>query len=195
MTTNPAGTAPSSENSSATRTPLLRREYLLPFILLTSCFAAWGVANNMTDPLVRTFSRIFTMSTFQSSLVQFSFYGAYFCLAIPAAILIKRYTYKTGVLVGLGLFIVGALLFFPASRLMEFNFFLMAIFILAGGLSVLETSCNPYIIAMGDEQTATRRLNLAQAFNPVGAVLGTMLAGFLILPKINPLTDEERAVL
>ncbi len=191
MTTDPAGTTPSSEK----RVPLLRREYLLPFILLTICFPAWAVANNMTDPLVRTFSRIFTMSTFQSSLVQFSFYGAYFCLAIPAAILIKRYTYKTGVLVGLGLFIVGALLFFPASRLMEFNFFLMAIFVLAGGLSVLETSCNPYIIAMGDEKTATRRLNLAQAFNPVGAVLGTMLAGFLILPKINPLTDAERAVL
>ncbi len=191
MTTNSTGTRASSE----TRPPLLRREYLLPFILLTICFPAWAVANNMTDPLVRTFSRIFTMSTFQSSLVQFSFYGAYFCLAIPAAILIKRYTYKTGVLVGLGLFIVGALLFFPASRLMEFNFFLMAIFVLASGLSVLETSCNPYIIAMGDEKTATRRLNLAQAFNPVGAVLGAMLAGFFILPKINPLTDAERALL
>ncbi len=135
------------------------------------------------------------MSTFQSSLVQFSFYGAYFCLAIPAAILIKRTTYKTGVLVGLGLFILGAFLFFPASRMMEFNFFLMAIFVLASGLSILETSCNPYILAMGDEESATRRLNFAQAFNPVGSVIGTMLAGFLILPKINPLSDAERAML
>jgi MFS transporter, FHS family, L-fucose permease len=168
---------------------------LLPFILLTTCFAAWGLANNMTDPLVKVFGRVWTMTALQSSLLQFSFYGAYFCLALPAAIIIKRTTYKTGVLVGLGLFAVGALLFFPASKTMVFNHFLVAVFVLAGGLSILETSCNPYIIALGPEETGTRRLNLAQSFNPVGSVMGTMLAGFLILPKVNPATDVERAAM
>jgi FHS family L-fucose permease-like MFS transporter len=174
---------------------LIPGQYLLPFILLTTCFAAWGLANNMTDPLVKVFSRIFTMSALQSSLVQFSFYGAYFCLALPAAILIKRFSYKTGVLVGLGLFVAGSLLFYPASRTMEFNHFLMAIFILAGGLSILETACNPYIIALGAQETATRRLNFAQAFNPVGSNLGTLLAALLILPRVNPATDAERAAM
>jgi FHS family L-fucose permease-like MFS transporter len=174
---------------------LIPRAYLLPFVLLTTCFAAWGLANNMTDPLVKAFSRIFTMSALQSSLVQFSFYGAYFVLALPAAVIIKRYSYKTGVLAGLGLFAAGSLLFLPASRTMEFNHFLMAIFVLAGGLSILETSCNPFIIALGPEATATRRLNLAQSFNPVGSVVGTMLAGFLILPNINVATDTERAAM
>lgn len=172
--------------------PLVPPAYLLPFVLLTTCFAAWGLANNMTDPLVKVFSRIFTMSALQSSLVQFSFYGAYFCLALPAAIVIKRYGYKTGVLVGLGLFAIGSLLFFPASRTMQFAHFLMAIFILAGGLSILETSCNPYIIALGPAVTATRRLNLAQSFNPVGSVVGSMLAGFVILPSLHPVRDAAR---
>lgn len=176
-------------------TPTIPRAHLAAFILLTSCFALWGLANNMTDPLVKVFSRIFTMSTFQSSLVQFSFYGAYFCLALPAALLIKRTSYKTGVLVGLGLFAVGALLFLPASYTMEFNSFLLAIFVLASGLSILETSCNPYILSLGDEATATRRLNLAQSFNPVGSVAGTMLAGFLILPKVHPASETARAIM
>jgi FHS family L-fucose permease-like MFS transporter len=147
----------------------------------------------MTDPLVRAFKGIFTdMSNFQSALVQFSFYGAYFCLALPAAFIIKRFSYKTGVLVGLGLFVLGSFLFYPASRSMQFGYFLMAIFILAGGLSILETSCNPYVIALGPEETGTRRLNLAQSFNPVGSVMGMMLAGFLILPRMNPATAAER---
>lgn len=175
------------------RPALVPPQYLLAFILLTTCFAAWGLANNMTDPLVRAFKGIFTdMSNVQSALVQFSFYGAYFVLALPAAFIIKRFSYKTGVLVGLGLFAVGSLLFFPASKAMQFGFFLFAIFVLAGGLSILETSCNPYIIAMGPEETGTRRLNLAQSFNPVGSVVGMMLAGFLILPRMNPATEAER---
>ena len=178
-----------------TQAPLVPKPYLLPFVLLTTCFAAWGLANNMTDPLVKVFSRIFTMSALQSSLVQFSFYGAYFCLALPAAIIIKRYGYKTGVLVGLGLFAVGSLLFYPASRTMQFAHFLMAIFVLAGGLSILETSCNPYIIALGPPDTATRRLNLAQSFNPVGSVIGSMLAGFVILPSLHPFGNVARSAL
>lgn len=183
------------KSASSTKAPFLPPGTLLPFILLTTCFAAWGLANNMTDPLVKVFSRVFSMSTLQSSLVQFSFYGAYFCLAIPAALIIKRFTYKTGVLLGLGLFVLGSFLFYPASLSMKYGSFLAAIFVLAGGLSILETSCNPFICALGPEDSATRRLNLAQAFNPVGSNIGIVLAAWLILPKIHPLSDAERAAM
>lgn len=175
--------------------PVVPRQYLLAFILLTTCFAAWGAANNMTDPLVKVFSRIFSMTNLQGALVQFSFYGAYFCLALPAALIIKRFSYKTGVLVGLGLFIIGALLFYPASQSMTYIHFLLAIYILASGLSILETSCNPYIISLGDPRTATQRLNLAQSFNPIGSNIGVFLAATFILSKVNPATDAEREVL
>ncbi|MEW4453842.1 hypothetical protein AB1L30_14300 [Bremerella sp. JC817] len=110
----------------------------------------------MTDPLVKVFSRVFTMTNLQASLVQFCFYGAYFCLAIPAALIIKRFTYKTGVLVGLGLFVLGSFLFYPASLSMQLGSFLAAIFVLASGLSILETSCNPYVCALGPDDTATK---------------------------------------
>ena len=175
------------------RAPLVSRETLLPFILLTICFAAWGVAANMTDPLVKVFSKIFTMSSLQSALVQFAYYGAYFCLAIPAAFINKWFSYKTGVLTGLGCAAAGAFLFYPASQTMTYGFFLLALFVLAGGLSILETSANPYVMAMGCEQSATRRLNLAQAFNPVGTNLGVFLAATLILPNLNQASAEQRA--
>tara|TARA_Y100001960_G_scaffold84601_1_gene90423 strand:+ start:1866 stop:3200 length:1335 start_codon:yes stop_codon:yes gene_type:complete len=175
------------------RAPLVSRETLLPFILLTICFAAWGVAANMTDPLVKVFSKIFTMSSLQSALVQFAYYGAYFCLAIPAAFINKWFSYKTGVLTGLGCAAAGAFLFYPASQTMTYGFFLLALFVLAGGLSILETSANPYVMAMGCEQSATRRLNLAQAFNPVGTNLGVFLAATLILPNLNQASADQRA--
>jgi MFS transporter, FHS family, L-fucose permease len=182
-----------SATPSSHRVSIIPREVLLPFILLTTCFAAWGLANNMTDPLVSAFKGIFTgMSNFESALVQFSFYGSYFVLALPAAFLIKRFSYKTGVLTGLGLFALGSLLFYPASQAMQFGYFLVAIFVLAGGLSILETACNPYIIALGPEETATQRLNVAQSFNPVGSIVGMMMAGFLILPKMNPIPEAQR---
>lgn len=165
----------------------------LAFMLLITCFAAWGVAANMTDPLVKVFSKIFTMSTFESALVQFAYYGAYFCLALPAAFINARYSYKAGVLTGLGLAILGAFAFYPASVSMTYGFFLLALFILAAGLSILETSANPFVMAMGPEGSATRRLNLAQAFNPVGTNIGVFLAATLILPNLNPATAEQRA--
>ena len=174
------------------KAPLVSRDMLLPFILLTVCFAAWGTAANMTDPLVKVFSKIFTMSSLQSALVQFSYYGAYFCLAIPAAFINKRFSYKTGVLTGLGCAIIGAFMFYPASQMMTYGFFLAALFILAGGLSILETSANPYVMRMGSEVTATRRLNFAQSFNPVGTNLGVFLAATLILPQLNQATADER---
>ncbi|WP_138473279.1 L-fucose:H+ symporter permease [Poseidonocella sp. HB161398] len=165
----------------------------LPFLLVVTCFAAWGVAANMTDPLVQVFSRIFSMSTLQASLVQFAYYGAYFCLALPAAFITRRFSYKTGLLTGLGCAILGAVMFYPASLAMTYGTFLAALFLLAGGLSILETSANPFVIALGPEETATRRLNLAQAFNPVGTNIGVFLSAALILPHLDPATAEDRA--
>jgi FHS family L-fucose permease-like MFS transporter len=164
--------------------------FTVPFILLIACFAAWGSAANLTDVLVGVFRHIFTMSNFQSALVQFAYYGAYFALAIPAALINKRYGYKTGVLTGLGLATIGGLLFIPASQLLAYGFFLVALFVLAAGLSILETSANPFVIAMGPEISATQRLNLAQAFNPVGANIGVLLGAVLILPNITSEADK-----
>lgn len=174
------------------KSPFVYREMRLVFVLLVFCFAAWGVAANMTDPLVKVFSKIFTMSTLQSALVQFAYYGAYFCLALPAAFINRRFSYKTGVLTGLGLATVGAFSFYPASQAMEYHYFLAALFILAAGLSVLETSANPFVMTLGPSHNATRRLNLAQAFNPVGTNLGVFLAATLILPKLHHASADER---
>ena len=168
---------------------------LLPFILITSLFMMWGLANNMTDTLLAAFKRIMSMSDFQTSWIQIAFYGSYFCLALPAAILIKKFTYKTGVLLGLGLFIAGALLFYPASLSMAYTHFLLALFILAGGLSILETAANPYIISMGPEENSTRRLNLAQSFNPIGSIIGVFLSKVFILSQLNVASAEVRATL
>lgn len=146
----------------------------------------WGLSNNMTDPLVKAFLKIFPeLSTAQTALIQNAFYGAYFVLAIPGAVIARVYGYKTGVLVGLGVYILGGLLFYPASLMLQFSPFLLAFFVLAGGLSILETNANPYIISMGPEETATRRLNLAQSFNPVGSLIGLFLCKFAILTKLE----------
>ena len=158
---------------------------ILPFALITFCFALWGFANDITNPMVAAFRKIFLMSNFQGSLVQFAFYGGYFAMAFPAALFIKKYTYKSGILVGLGLYATGALLFIPASWLGMFGPFLLAYFILTCGLSFLETSANPYILSMGDEATATRRLNLAQAFNPLGSLLGMWTAKEMIVARLD----------
>ena len=157
----------------------------IPFVLLILCFAAWGAAANLTDVLVGVFRSIFDMSNAQAALVQFAYYGAYFTLAIPAALINRRFGYKAGVLSGLGLAAVGGLLFIPAGEILVYEFFLLALFVLAAGLSILETSANPFVIAMGPEGSATQRLNLAQAFNPVGANIGVLLGAVLILPDIT----------
>ena len=168
---------------------------LIPFILVTLLFPLWGFANDITNPMVKAFSRILQMSNFQGSLVQFAFYGGYFAMAFPAALFIKRYSYKAGILVGLGLYATGALLFIPGSMMMVFWPFLVAYFILTCGLSFLETSANPYILSMGSEETATRRLNLAQSFNPMGSLLGMFVAQQFILARLNPASAAERAAM
>lgn len=172
--------------SESKKHPIIPRNILLPFILLATCFAMWGLSNNMTDPLVKAFLKIFPELSFaQTALIQNAFYGAYFVLAIPGAVLARKYGYKAGVLVGLGIYILGGLLFYPASLMLQFSPFLIAFFVLAGGLSILETNANPYIIAMGPEETATQRLNLAQSFNPVGSLVGLFLCKFAILTKLE----------
>ncbi len=171
------------------------RALVIPFVLITLCFALWGFANDITNPMVKAFSRILMMSNFEGSLVQFAFYGGYFAMAFPAALFVKRFSYKAGILVGLGLYAAGALLFIPASLSMIFWPFLLAYFILTCGLSFLETSANPYILSMGPEETATRRLNLAQAFNPMGSLLGMFTAQQLILARLNPASAVERAAM
>lgn len=175
--------------------PVIPKKILWPFILLTSCFAWWGLANNMTDTLLAAFKKIMSMTDARTAWIQMAFYGSYFCWALPAAIYIKKFTYKSGVLLGLGLFAVGALLFYPASLTMNYFHFLIALYILAGGLSILETSSNPYIFAMGPEETGTRRLNFSQSFNPIGSMIGILLSKLFILSHLNPASAAERAAM
>ena len=169
--------------------------YLFPFILITMCFALWGFANDITNPMVKAFSKIFRMSVTDGALVQVAFYGGYFAMAFPAAMFIRKYTYKAGVLLGLGLYALGTLAFFPAKLTGDYHPFLLAYFVMTCGLSFLETSCNPYILSMGTEETATRRLNLAQAFNPIGSLMGMYVAMNFIQNKLNPMDTAERAQL
>ena len=169
--------------------------FVLPFILITSCFALWGFANDITNPMVKAFSKIFRMSVTDGALVQVAFYGGYFAMAFPAAMFIRKYSYKAGILLGLGLYAIGAFLFWPAKEIGEYYCFLIAYFILTCGLSFLETSANPYILSMGTEETATRRLNLAQSFNPIGSLLGMFVAMNFIQAKLNPMDSEARALL
>ena len=171
------------------------KKYLVPFILVTFCFALWGFANDVTNPMVKAFSKIFRMSVTEGALVQVAFYGGYFAMAFPAALFIRKYSYKAGVLMGLGLYATGALLFFPSKAIGIYGCFLIAYFIMTCGLSFLETSCNPYILSMGEPETATRRLNLAQCFNPCGLIIGMFVAMNFIQAKLNPLSSDERALL
>lgn len=169
--------------------------YVVPFILITSCFALWGFANDITNPMVKAFSKIFRMSVADGTLVQVAFYGGYFAMAFPAAMFIRKYSYKAGVMMGLGLYALGAFLFFPAKMTGSYYPFLVAYFILTCGLSFLETSSNPYILSMGTEETATRRLNMAQAFNPIGSLLGMYVAMNFIQSRLNPMDTEGRSKL
>lgn len=174
-------------------TPVVPRKYRAAFFMLVSCFALWGLLNNMTDNLVPAFQRIFTMDQSRAGLVQVAFYGAYAVLAIFASILIKEFSYRVGVLIGLGIYIIGALMYIPACVAQDFNIYFIAIFVVASGCSLLETTCNPYVLSLGPDKTAVRRLNFAQAFNPVGSMVGIVLAQQLILSNLNEATAEERA--
>ena len=168
-----------------TKAIVVDKKILVPFILITSLFALWGFANDLTNPMVAAFQTVMEISNAKAAMVQFAFYGGYATMAIPAALIIKRYSYKTGIIIGLALYAVGALLFFPAAQYEIFGFFLMSLYILTFGLAFLETTANPYILSMGDPATATRRLNLAQSFNPMGSILGMFVASKLILSSLE----------
>lgn len=184
MTMTTSTEIPKSDISN-TEIPVVSKEYLLPFIIITSLFALWGFANDITNPMVAAFGTVMEISTAKAALVQLAFYGGYATMAIPAALFVRKYSYKSGILLGLGLYATGALLFYPAASLEVFGFFLASLYILTFGLAFLETTANPYILSMGDEQTATRRLNLAQAFNPIGSLLGMFVASKFILVALD----------
>ena len=164
---------------------MIDKRHAVPFALVTSMFLLWGLANNMTDTLLAAFKRIMSMSDTQTSLIQFAFYGSYFCFALPAALFIRRRSFKSGIILGLLLYAAGAMLFLPAARVASYGFYLVAIYVMAGGCSVLETTANPYVMSMGDPRTATRRLNIAQSFNPVGSILGILMSKYFILDDIS----------
>lgn len=169
------------------------KRYRLPFLLVSLLFLVWGMANNMNDTLLAAFKRIMSMSDVQTSLVQFSFYGAYFCFALPAALFIRRYSYKSGILLGLAMYAAGTMLFYPAGQAASYAFYLFAIYIMAAGCAVLETTANPYILSMGPQESATRRLNIAQTFNPVGAICGILISRHFILGELNAADAAERS--
>lgn len=173
------------------RQPLVPKKYLIPFILITILFALWGFANDITNPMVAAFQTIMEISAAKASMVQFAFYGGYATMAIPAALFIRRYSYKSSILLGLGLYAVGAFLFIPAATLQEFSFFCVSLYILTFGLAFLETTANPYILSLGAPETATRRLNFSQSFNPMGSLLGMSVASLIVLP--NLLSDKRNA--
>ncbi len=171
--------------------PLVSKKYLIPFILITSLFALWGFANDITNPMVAAFQTLMELSAAKASLIQFAFYGGYATMAIPAALFIRKYSYKSGILLGLGLYAFGAFLFMPAAAYENFTFFCLSLYILTFGLAFLETTANPFILSLGDKDTSTRRLNMAQAFNPVGSLSGMAVASFIVLP--NLISDKRDA--
>jgi len=186
--------------------PVVRKDLLLPFIIITSIFALWGIANDLTNPMVSAFKKIMPeLSNVQASLVQFAFYFGYFFMAIPAALFIRKYSYKSGILLGLILYAMGTFLFYPAAIYEEYNYFLISLWVITCGLAFLETTSNPLILSLGDKETATRRLNLAQAFNPIGSLTGMIIAQVFVISAIrsddfttkayNALSSEELATI
>ena len=171
--------------------PLVEKKYLFTFILITSLFALWGFANDLTNPMVAAFQTVMELSAAKASMVQFAFYGGYATMAVPAALFIRKHTYKHGVLLGLALYAIGAFLFIPAAQYQQFSFFCVSLYILTFGLAFLETTANPFILSLGEKETSTRRLNLAQAFNPVGSLSGMAVASFIVLPQL--LSDKRDA--
>ena len=164
---------------------IVPKKLIIPFILITSMFALWGFANSVTDPMVQAFKKVLELSNSQAAWVQMAFYGGYFCMALPAAFFVRKFSYKTGILIGLFLYALGAILFYPAAITEQFWFFCLGLYILTFGLAFLETTANPYILSMGKKETATQRLNLAQIFNPVGSIAGLFVAQQFILKKLQ----------
>ena len=164
---------------------LVERKYLVTFILVTTLFALWGFANDITNPMVAAFQTVMEISATKASMVQFAFYGGYATMAIPAALFVRKYSYKKGILLGLALYAIGAFLFIPAAEFQEFSYFCISLYILTFGLAFLETTANPFILSLGNSKTATRRLNLSQAFNPMGSLCGMFVASNIVLASLE----------
>jgi FHS family L-fucose permease-like MFS transporter len=186
--------------------PVVAKEFIFPFIMITSLFALWGIANDLTNPMVSAFKKVMPeLSNVQASLVQFAFYFGYFFMALPAALFIRKYNYKSGIILGLSLYAIGAFMFYPAAKYEEFNYFLISLWVITCGLAFLETTSNPLILSLGDKETATQRLNLAQAFNPIGSMTGMIIAQVFVIDALhsdnyteaayNALSSEELAVI
>ena len=175
----------------AKRGRLIEKKYLVTFVLITSLFALWGFANDITNPMVAAFQTVMEISAAKASMVQFAFYGGYATMAIPAALFIRRYSYKSGILLGLALYATGAFLFIPAAAFQNFWYFCISLYILTFGLAFLETTANPFILSLGSKETSTRRLNLAQAFNPMGSLCGMAVASLIVLPSL--ISDKRDA--
>lgn len=173
---------------------LVERKYLVTFILVTTLFALWGFANDITNPMVAAFQTVMEISAAKASMVQFAFYGGYATMAIPAALFVRRYSYKKGILLGLALYAIGAFLFIPAAEFQEFSYFCISLYILTFGLAFLETTANPFILSLGDPKTATRRLNLSQAFNPMGSLCGMFVASNIVLASLESDSPSVREV-
>lgn len=172
--------------TNKTKIPIVSKDLLFPFIIITSLFALWGIANDLTNPMVSAFKKVMPeLSNIQASLVQFAFYFGYFFMALPAALFIRKFSYKSGILLGLTLYAIGAFLFYPAAKYEEYNYFLISLWVITCGLAFLETTANPLILALGDKRTATQRLNLAQAFNPVGSLTGMIIAQVFVLGALR----------
>ncbi len=178
-------------NPTANGQHLVNKQYLVPFIAITTLFALWGFANDITNPMVAAFQTLMELPAAKASLIQFAFYGGYATMAIPAALFIRKYSYKSGILLGLALYAIGALLFIPAAAQQSFTFFCFSLYILTFGLAFLETTANPFILSLGNKENATRRLNLAQAFNPMGSLAGMAVASMVVFP--NLLSDKRHA--
>jgi MFS transporter, FHS family, L-fucose permease len=178
--------------ASHIKQPIVPKQYILTFILTTCCFSLWGFANDFTNPLVKVFEQVFIITTAQASWLQFAFYTGYFCMAIPAVMFIRKFSYKAAIMLGLGLYAAGALITIPASLTAQFALFCLASYVITYGLAFLETACNPYILAMGPVETATQRLNLAQAFNPCGSIIGMMVASMVLAPNLEVTKIREQ---
>ncbi len=180
--------------NTTSKTPVVRKELLFPFIIITSLFALWGIANDLTNPMVSAFKKVMPeLSNVQASLVQFAFYFGYFFMALPAALFIRKQSYKSGIILGLSLYAIGAFLFYPAAAYEEFTYFLVSLWIITCGLAFLETTSNPLILSLGDKETATQRLNLAQAFNPIGSLMGMIVAQQFVISALRSDDYSEAA--
>ena len=165
--------------------PVVSKELLLPFILVTFLFFLWGFPNDLTNPMVEVFKNVLNISNVRASYVQLAFYGGYATMAIPAALFIRKYSYKAGIVLGLFMFMIGSLMMYPAAVLVSYNIFLVSFYILTFGLAFLETTANPMILELGDKETATQRLNLSQAFNPIGALTGQVVARIFVVDRLE----------